>query len=196
MKTASDLQRYFLAIIPPEPAFSKAHALKLHFKELYNSKASLNSPPHITLHMPFLWKEKKEQTLIDSLQRFTSTQKSFAITLRNFEAFAPRVIYIDVEPNPALQQFQKELERFCKKSFQLFNANRLDLPFHPHLTLAFRDLKKEMFAQAWAEFKIRNYEHTFITDKIALLKHDGKVWHIQALCALSHNGSLQVPKSI
>ncbi len=191
MKNSSDLQRYFLAIIPPEPILSEAHALKLHFKEAYNSKASLHSPPHITLHMPFLWKEKKERMLIDSLQSFTSTKESFDITLHDFKAFAPRVIYIDVEPNPFLQQFQKELERFCKKSFQLFNANRLDLPFHPHLTLAFRDLKKDTFNLAWDEFKSREYRCGFNLDRIALLKHDGQVWQIQAWCSLSPNKDLK-----
>lgn len=190
MKNSSDLQRYFLAIIPPEPILSEAHALKLHFKEVYNSKASLNSPPHITLHMPFLWKEKKEERLIELLKSFTSSRESFTLTLHNFQAFAPRVIYINVEHNPALQLFQKDLERFCKKNFQLFNANRYDLPFHPHLTLAFRDLKKEMFSLAWEEFRTKEYKHSFVVDKIALLKHDGTLWHIHALCALSGNSSM------
>ena len=96
MKTQTDYQRYFLAIIPPEPIFSEAHQLKEYFKEKYNSKASLNSPPHITLHMPFLWKEKKETILLEKLKTFSSNQPPFDLHLQNYNAFAQRVIYIDV----------------------------------------------------------------------------------------------------
>ena len=61
---------YFLAIIPPSPFYDEALRLKHYFKDEYNSKASLNSPPHITLHMPFEWKEKKEEMLIEKLNLF------------------------------------------------------------------------------------------------------------------------------
>ena len=55
---------YFLAIIPPSPLYEEALELKNYFKENYQSKASLNSPPHITLHMPFQWKQEKEEDLV------------------------------------------------------------------------------------------------------------------------------------
>ena len=44
---------YFIAIVPPSPIYEEAFEQKVYFKTKYNSKASLNSPPHITLHMPF-----------------------------------------------------------------------------------------------------------------------------------------------
>ena len=50
-------KQYFVALIPPSPVYEEAQALKEYFREKYNSKAALNSPPHITLHMPFFWKE-------------------------------------------------------------------------------------------------------------------------------------------
>jgi 2'-5' RNA ligase len=52
------------------------------------------------------------------------------------------------------------------------------LPFHPHLTVAFRDLKKPNYQLAWEEFKSKNFQAEFIADKITLLKHTGKVWEI------------------
>lgn len=70
MDLPAGTNRYFIAIIPPSPIESDVLALKNFFKEKYNSKASLNSPPHITLHMPFLWKEKKEEELNDALRSF------------------------------------------------------------------------------------------------------------------------------
>lgn len=187
MKITADHQRYFLAIVPPEPTFSEAHQFKNHFKEKYASKASLNSPPHITLHMPFLWKEKKETFLLEKLKDFSLTQLPFELHLKNFNAFPPRVIYMDVMANESLFLFQKTLERFCKREFQLFNANRLDQAYHPHLTLAFRDLKKEQFALAWDEFKAKQYDQSFAVKEIAVLKHTGTVWRVLSTCILKES---------
>jgi 2'-5' RNA ligase len=169
-------KQYFLAIIPPVPVFDQALELKNYFKQRYNSKASLNSPPHITLHMPFRWKEDKEQELIDTLNYFETGLAPFELELLNFASFPPRVIYIDVIENRDLISLQKKLLRFCKKELNLFNADYKDQPFHPHLTLAFRDLKKSAFGEAWEEFKSKPFSAKFTIDKFDLLKHNGKVW--------------------
>lgn len=170
-------QLYFIAIVPPSPIREEAWALKEYFRDHYQSKASLNSPPHITLHMPFQWKANKETDLIDSLQAFSGTRKNFSLVLQNFAAFEPRVIFIDVLPNDHLKNLQQELMRFCKVQLNLFNAQYRDLPYHPHLTLAFRDLKKTAFAKAWPEFQSKTFQAEFKADRITLLKHDGKQWN-------------------
>lgn len=167
---------YFIAIIPPEPVYGEALALKHHFKDQHKSKAALNSPPHITLHMPFKWKERKEAELITSLEAFSIKENSFELKLNNFSAFEPRVIFIDVIKDEKLELFQKQLKLFCKAELNLFNADYKEFAYHPHLTLAFRDLKKPEFYKAWGEFKERKFEATFGVDTIALLKHDGKEW--------------------
>ena len=169
-------KQYFLAIIPPSPVYEEALELKHYFKTRYNSKASLNSPPHITLHMPFRWREDKESELIDTLNEFESGLRPFDMQLLNFNSFPPRVIFIDVVANEQLAALQKKLLRFCKKELNLFNADYKDQPFHPHLTLAFRDLKKSMFAEAWEEFNSKSFSATFRIEKFTLLKHNGKVW--------------------
>lgn len=178
MSTTRDdkLQQYFIAFIPPSPVFEDALKLKQYFKETYNSKAALNSPPHITLHMPFRWRSDKEKELIDKLGSFVKRHDPLKICLDNFSSFPPRVIFLNVVTNQQLVVFQKELQRFCKKHLKLFNANYREDPFHPHLTLAFRDLKKSAYTAAWEEFSKKEYKAEFIADKIALLKHNGKEW--------------------
>jgi len=170
------LKQYFIAVVPPSPVFEQALELKNYFKERYNSKASLNSPPHITLHMPFRWKEEKEHELSEALDKFESGISPFNLELFNFNSFPPRVIFIDVVPNELLNVLQKKLLRFCKRELNLFNADYKDQPFHPHLTLAFRDLKKSIFIEAWQEFQNKPYTAEFIVDRFALLKHNGREW--------------------
>jgi 2'-5' RNA ligase len=169
---------YFIALIPPSPIYDEAIEQKNYFKENYNSKASLNSPPHITMHMPFRWKEQKEKDLVATIEQFVKKFDPIKVCLDNFSAFAPRVIFINVVKSEALEHMQRQIQRFCKKELNLFNANYKEQPFHPHLTLAFRDLKKPNFKKAWDEFANKEYKAEFIADRIALLKHNGKIWQV------------------
>jgi 2'-5' RNA ligase len=171
-------QLYFIAFIPPAPVFEDALKFKQYFHETHNSKAALNSPPHITLHMPFRWRSDKETQLIEKLKDFIKKHDPIKICIDNFASFPPRVIFLNVVTSEPLVSFQKALQRFCKKELNLFNANYKEDPFHPHVTLAFRDLKKSAYANAWQEFQNKEYKAEFIADKVALLKHDGKEWKL------------------
>lgn len=176
-KTKTD-KLYFVAIVPPSPIYEEAFEQKVYFKTKYNSKASLNSPPHITLHMPFKWKESDEAHLANHLETFAQERPPITIQLKGFSSFPPKVIFINVEISAELRGLQKDLERYFKRELNLFNAKYKDLPFHPHLTLAFRDLKKPNYQKAWEEFIGKNYEATFMADRIALLKHSGAIWEV------------------
>ena len=169
---------YFVAIVPPSPIYEEAFEQKVYFKTKYNSKASLNSPPHITLHMPFRWVETDEEEIASQLEAFGNANAPVKIDLNGFSSFPPRVIFINVERSVELQNLQKGLERFFKRQLNLFNAKYKDLPFHPHLTLAFRDLKKPFYQKAWEEFEGKDYHASFLADKIALLKHSGPLWEV------------------
>jgi 2'-5' RNA ligase len=169
---------YFVAIVPPSPIYEEAFEQKVYFKTKYNSKASLNSPPHITLHMPFRWVEKNEDELVSHLSAFAGENLPVSIHLNGFSSFPPRVIFINVDITPELERLQKNLQRYFKRQLNLFNANYKELPFHPHLTLAFRDLKKPNYQKAREEFIGKNYQASFLADKIALLKHSGSVWEV------------------
>lgn len=175
-KAIDKSNQYFIAIIPPSPVFEEALQLKEYFRDTYKSKASLNSPPHVTLHMPFRWKEKKEQELIDSLVVFASRHNGFDLRLRNFSCFSPKVIFIDVETSPELTSLQLHLHRYSKEKLNLYNATYKEQPFYPHITLAFRDLKKPNFEKAWEEFKDKEFSADFRVEKLTLLKHNGKLW--------------------
>ena len=175
-KKSATSNLYFIAIIPPNDCYDEARKLKHYFKQHYNSKASLNSPPHITLHMPFQWKKEKEVELIQKLHHFSMGIKSFDLQLSNFGSFPPRVIFIHVLPNDVLCELHQSLYRFAKRELNLFNANYKDLPFHPHITLAFRDLKKPLFAKAWEEFQTKTFQGDIHVDRFVLLKHNGKIW--------------------
>ena len=168
--------RYFIAIIPPEPAYSEITLFKNHILSQYQSKAALNSPPHLTLHMPFEWRREKEEQLFSGLKLFFGKMNAFELQLLNFSCFAPRTIFVEVIMTSELRDLEKELCKFCKNKFNLFHARYRDLPFHPHVTVGFRDLSKTTFALAWNEFSEKKFAARFVVDRVALLKYNGKLW--------------------
>lgn len=168
--------RYFIAILPPHEIAQAFESHKKFCAEHFNSKASLRSPAHITLAMPFLWKLKKEEKLIQLLNDFCVNQKEFDISINGFAAFAPRVIYAQVETNQLLLTFQKELATYLRLKANLFHPNRYDLPYHPHLTIAFRDLKREVFNDAFAHFEKTHCFCQWQVSSITLLKQENKIW--------------------
>ena len=171
-----DYNRYLIAVVPPEKVCEKIEKIKYHFRDNYNSRASLHAPPHVTLHMPFEWKDKKEDALCDALKKFFLTQSQFDLELLNFSSFPPKTIFVDVVTSQMLNMLEERLHDFCKKELNLFNARYKDLPFHPHITVAFRDLSKTTFAEAWTDFRSRTFSDKFTVSKISLLKHNTKVW--------------------
>jgi len=170
------LCRYFIAIIPPTLIFEEVLWLKNYFKEKYSSKASLKSPPHITIQAPFLWSESRENELVKLLEYFAKDKRSIQVSLSGFGAFSPRVIFIAVDPTEELNDFHTVLEEFCRQKLNLTNNSDELKNFHPHLTLAFRDLRKDQFDLAWREFKNKKYSASFTVDGFHLLKHDGQKW--------------------
>lgn len=177
--------QYFIAIVPSHPAFEQAMEWKLYVSQHYGATAALRSPPHITLHMPFQWKLSREDDLNNGFRNFAKTQNSFPISLNGFGWFEPRVIFIRVEESPSLHSLQNQLVRFCRVQFNLFNAQYQDKPFYPHLTIAFRDLKKPDFYRAQREFGDRQFSAHFEATDFALLKHDGKKWQVLSKFALA-----------
>lgn len=171
------LQKYFIAIVPNEPLLSQIQELKKNIFDVYGTKGALRSPGHITLHMPFSWEEDKEEKLISSLQNF-SFEKEFQITLSGFSCFEPRVIFINVEGNDLLFQMQQQLVRYVKQNLQLFNQSDDMRGFHPHVTIAFRDLKKPVFYKMWEEYKDKKFNASFNCKTICLLKHLDDRWQV------------------
>lgn len=167
---------FFIALIPPEPFRQKAWEMKEHFRDEYESKASLNSPPHITLHPPFKLKQgEEEKELEQALGQVASDFEPFEARLKDFGAFPPRVLFIDVEKEHAMEKLQKAI---MKQVVELAaeEKKRPDHSFHPHMTLAFRDLSKANFHRAWKEYQGRELRYSWQVRQFTLLKHNGKNW--------------------
>lgn len=171
-------KKYFLALIPEGDIYEKALEWKQYFAREFNSKAALRSPPHITLHMPFLFREDREELLCQNLSKVAKAHALFQVLINGFGAFPPRVIFWRIENNPVMEALHHDLSSHLHKTFNIDNARYRDRPFRPHLTLAFRDLKKQDFPEAWARVENISYSAQFTAGSIALLRHTGKIWEV------------------
>lgn len=165
---------FFLALLPGSPVEREVTAFKEVCAQLFQASHALKSPPHITLIPPFRWPSQQLPVLAGALQDFAARQKSFDITLRGFNCFEPGVIFVDVVENQQLKMLQSGLFHFLQQAFGL--PDERGKRFHPHMTIAHRDLKPTVFPKAWEHFSNLDYQRTFSVDRLTLLEHAERMW--------------------
>lgn len=171
------LQKYFIAIVPPEPLLSEIRSIKQQIADSYGTKGALRSPAHITLHMPFSWEEAKENRLIETFSAcFSGTP--FTLRLHDYDCFEPRVVFIGIENSEPLVALQQAVVRRARQNLQLFNQSDDRRGFHPHVTVAFRDLKKAVFYRLWDYYQHQLFQAAFECQSFCLLKHNGNSWEV------------------
>jgi 2'-5' RNA ligase len=170
---------YFVALLCPDDINQQVVKWKLWMKENHGCEVALRSPAHITLVPPFWLKPELEDQLRNSLSQFSINQEGFPVQLCNFSQFKPRVIFVDVVLNKQLIDLQNTLFDYLlsENRYPLKNAER---SFHPHVTIATRDLYKKSFYDAWGHFKEIKYQAEWTVNNLSLLRHNKKNWDVIA----------------
>ncbi|MEA5577491.1 2'-5' RNA ligase family protein [Anabaena sp. UHCC 0451] len=181
------MNRFFIAILPPQNIQDYANKIKQHFFDNYASRGAQNSPPHITLKPPFLLEQEQVSILEIFLVNFAQNQNSLPITIDGFAAFLPRVVYMNVIKNQALLKLQSDLINDVENNLGIKDKGANNHTFTPHLTVARKDLKKSDFYKAWDDFKERQVYFEFVADNITLLLNDGKKWNVKSEFSLLSN---------
>jgi 2'-5' RNA ligase len=170
------VRMYFIAVVLPPQIDEKVQQYKRQMQELYGCKVGLKSPAHVTIAPPFWMEEEKENLLRQDLETLAQTVPSFTLTTASFSAFKPRTIFLAVEENATLQDLKKQSDTFFRnKEYKMKIENR---PFHPHITIATRDLHKKAFWEAWPRFEKENFVETAEVNGLSLLRHNGRAWDV------------------
>lgn len=171
---------YFLAIIPNGKIAGEVTFFKEYIALHYNSRKALRVMPHITLKAPFTTTPYMGDVLgwFNNLNLKTTP---FTILLSGFDSFNnPNnpVIFIKPAASPQLLALQQEIMAAFMEQFPTIQPYPTEKVFSPHITIAYRDLSYEMFEQAWAAFKDKEYHAQFEVHSVALLQHDGAKWNV------------------
>ena len=171
------MNMYYVAIVAPAEINQQILKWKNFFKENYNCLVGLKSPAHVTLISPFWMKEELEPVFISDIKKFSITKNRFEIALKDFGAFKPRTIFVDVVKSERLNELYSFFSDFIYRQNK-YPIKKEDRSFHPHVTLATRDLHKKAFYEAWENFSVKKYEATWIVNGISLLRHNKKNWDV------------------
>lgn len=173
---------FFIAIVPPREIADSITAIKQDFADRFESAKALRVMPHITLKSPFKVFENDIDSLLKWFGNLEMDAASFEITLDGFGAFDNNenpVIFVKPVISNELNGMQSELTEKLSADFPKAIASH-DRHFHPHMTVAYRDLKREEFEKAWPEYETKPFYATFMADGFHLLRHDGTKWNIEA----------------
>jgi 2'-5' RNA ligase len=168
---------YFIALVlPPD-----LNEMVLHWKNFmhrrYQCKVGLKSPAHITLVPPFWMEEEKEEVLLQDIATIGRNLYPFSMQTKNFSAFKPRTIFIDVEKNEELNRAKEIVDDFFRlNSFYKIKIDTRE--FHPHITIATRDLFKKSFYEAWPVFEKENFKEEWQVSGLSVLRHNKKNWDV------------------
>ena len=172
------MQKYFLALIPPGDILEKANEIKIGLRDQFGVKYALKSPPHITVKMPFSYNEAKVHQLVASLQEYLKDQKPFEVKIVGVGRFGTRVVYLAVQKSEALMQLQQEVSKFCRTKLHL-TEELSDRNYHPHMTVAFKDIKASRFVEIFDFVSNRGFFTEFSTGGIILLRRTDGMWNLQ-----------------
>lgn len=168
---------YFIALIAPDEINKKVLKWKQLMFDRFNCFVALRSPSHITLIPPFWMNPELEAELQESIRSFAESQNAFEIELQNFSFFKPSVIFVGVIKNDKLKQLHENLTSYLIDNIH-FNTKKDERSFHPHVTIAARDLHKEAFYEAREIFKDKKYNARWQAGSISILRHNKKNWDV------------------
>jgi 2'-5' RNA ligase len=171
------MNMYYIAIVLPRDLDEQIIKYKQYMLEKHDAKVGLKSPAHITIIPPFWLHPDLEEGLRSDLDALAGQLQPFPLSTRDFSAFKPRTIFIDVVQSEPLQEVKKAADQFFAARPQ-YPIKLEDRPFHPHITIATRDLHKAAFAEAWTHFKEKEFRKDWIVEGISLLRHNKKNWDV------------------
>jgi len=171
---------YYIAVVLPPPLADAVKTLQHRVQTAYHSRAALRSPPHITLRAPFRLPLDQVRCLKQVLTEFAARHLPFSVELGGFGCFATRVVFIRVIENQVLSAIQHDLIKTLTENQIAGSREQTLRPFHPHITIAFRDLIQRHFRSLWAEVEHRSFAGRFTAEGITLLRHNGKIWTAEA----------------
>jgi 2'-5' RNA ligase len=173
----SSMRMYFIAIVLPTQLNEKVLKHKQMMLDKYNCKVGLKSPAHITLLPPFWMEDEKEESLISDIDSLNNRFQPFLISTNNFSAFRPRTIFIALSPNENLNEVKAATDAHFKTN-SFYNIKIDTRPFHPHITIATRDLYKKSFHEIWPWFAEKEFLEEWTIDGSSILRHNKKNWDV------------------
>ena len=163
----SAMNEYLLVVHPDGEAYNKVTAEKKVFYDEYRQKVSVKTKPHITV-ANFLAREEMEETLIRWIQRVSSQQKSFPVTLNNYSGFPPHTIYLRIQDHEPFKQLATQL-KVIDSYVRSNGCPTVKFINRPHLSIA-RRLPEDVYERAMIDYSQKTFFESFTALELVLLR--------------------------
>lgn len=171
------MNMYFIAVVLPQELNEKVLHWKKYMQEQYQCKVALKSPAHITIIPPFWLEANMEEALLSDVDILARELPPFAVATNDFSAFKPRTIFIAVKENTELEQLKREADALFSEREQ-YGIKAETRQFHPHITIATRDLFKKDFYECWPFFETKEFKEEWEASGLSVLRHNKKNWDV------------------
>jgi 2'-5' RNA ligase len=171
------MNMYFIAVVLPQDLDEKVLHWKKYMQEKYRCKVGLKSPAHITIVPPFWLESNMEEALLIDVDSVSKNIHPFSLNTNDFSAFKPRTIFIAVQQNPELDKLKQKADQhfFDKEHYKIKIETR---QFHPHITIATRDLLKKDFYECWPFFETKEFKEEWEATGLSVLRHNKRNWEV------------------
>ena len=166
---------YFFAIPLPFELKEEIQLITESISSRYQTTKALNSEPHITVIPPFWYPKLKQDTLKNVISYVSKFTWEFEIELDGYGTFPRNVLFVNVKLDEQLQEVYDRTYQCLPEDLSI-KVKKYE-EFHPHITVAFKDISDDAFAQAKSEFSDRSFSGIFEFETLALYRHNGKTWN-------------------
>jgi 2'-5' RNA ligase len=174
-----------IAVMPPEPVYAEIRRKQQFIADTWGPKHALRTPPHITLIPPILLTSSEAGWLYGMADALSAMFPPFEILLQGYGSFRPRVVFINIVNKTALKDLQETWLHAVRSKMPHVLDTYPDRPFHPHLTLAHKDVTKPQFEQIWRFYEDKQYEAVLHVDAFYILQHGENGWTVEKKYTLS-----------
>jgi 2'-5' RNA ligase len=171
------MQLYFAALLLPADAASRINEVKDYFAERYGWKVALRSPAHITLIPPFRMHPSMEEEWCTAMDALCIQLQTISIDAKGWGHFGKRTLFLEPQLTPGLSALKKAADNFVRAHPQ-FGASVDDRRFHPHVTVANRDIGPGEFAEALAWLETQSFPRSWEAAGITTLRYGQKKWDV------------------
>lgn len=167
---------YLTAILPPDDLTTEIDGIRKSCATRFKVSAALKPPVHITLFRPIKLDKDLEGELVAVLENIKKSNQPFTVELKDFDIFRKHVVFINVLKSLELWKLADQVkDEYYEHKLAMKDPND-HKDFHPHITIAFRDIPPQIFPELWAFYKDSRYTASFSVNSFSLLKHDGSKW--------------------
>ncbi|MDB5197764.1 MAG: hypothetical protein JWP88_2135 [Flaviaesturariibacter sp.] len=137
--------------------------------ENFNCRVALRSPAHITLIPPFRMYADKQQDFYKALDLLANSIEPFTIETGHFDSFGKRTLFLESVLSPPLKQLHSSINNWVK-GHPVFGTSIDNRPFHPHITIANRDLTPDAFKAGKAYFAEQQAGLAWLAEGLGVLR--------------------------